>query len=101
MLSCFSPLADEGQIAPSFRSLHNTVVSAAFSDSPEPRHGLEKDVYASQHVSLESNERIVQWLPHSCRLSRARLYVEGGFVWGSKKRDIMDVGGLRTSQFLH
>lgn len=97
MLSCFSPLAGEGQIVSSFLSLHNAVVfSAATSDSPELRHGLEKDVYVSQRVSLQSDERIVQWLPCSCRLSKARFYLGGGFVWGSKKRtgDLMDVSGV-------
>lgn len=62
MVSCFSPLAGEGQLAFSFASLHNALVfSAAISASPEPTHGLESDMllYESQHESLQSNEGIV------------------------------------------
>ena len=39
------------------------------------------------------------WLPCSCRHSRARVYVGGGFVWGPKKRtgDLMDAGGVEDT----
>lgn len=42
MVFCFSPLAGEGQLAPSLLSLQNAFVFSAAI--PEPTHGLGRDL---------------------------------------------------------